>query len=186
MRLLGFPPVLDACCGPRGMWYDKRDGRAIFADCREENFGKIANGQTLIISPDIKADFTSLPFPADTFYHVVFDPPHCNGTQARLKGCTGMKYGLLFAGWEEMLRAGFAECFRVLKPNGTLIFKWNEQEIPVNDILKLTPEKPLYGHRSGKAAKTHWIAFLKPNRYSAKPRFGLSREARLLLSLPCR
>jgi len=29
--------------------------------------------------------------------------------------------------------------------------------------LSLTPEKPLYGHRSGKQSKTHWIAFLKPN-----------------------
>ena len=75
-----------------------------------------------------------------------------------------MKYGLLFDGWREMLRAGFAECFRVLCPLGTLIFKWCEVEISVADVLALTPEKPLYGHRSGKQSKTHWIAFLKPNR----------------------
>jgi hypothetical protein len=62
-----------------------------------------------------------------------------------------------------MLRAGFAECFRVLRPEGTLIFKWNEYEVPLRDVLALTPEKPLYGHQAGKQQKTHWIAFLKPN-----------------------
>ena len=40
-------------------------------------------------------------------------------------------------------------------------FKWCEDEIPVSQILALTPEKPLIGHRSGKQQKTHWIAFLK-------------------------
>jgi hypothetical protein len=63
-----------------------------------------------------------------------------------------------------MLRAGFAECFRVLRPEGTLIFKWCAAEIPVSRILALTPERPLFGHKSGKNSKTHWIAFLKPNK----------------------
>lgn len=60
-----------------------------------------------------------------------------------------------------MLRKGFAECFRVLTPGGVLIFKWNEHNIPVRDILALTPEKSLFGNRSGKASKTHWICFVK-------------------------
>jgi len=34
----------------------------------------------------------------------------------------------------------------------------------VRDVLALTPERPLYGHKSGKLSKTHWIAFLKPNK----------------------
>ncbi len=37
----------------------------------------------------------------------------------------------------------------------------NADEIPVSQILALTPEKPLFGHKSGKQQKTHWIAFLK-------------------------
>ena len=53
--------------------------------------------------------------------------------------------------------------FRVLRPEGTLIFKWCEYEVPVREVLALTPEKPLFGHQSGKLGKTHWIAFLKPN-----------------------
>lgn len=63
-----------------------------------------------------------------------------------------------------MIRAGFAECFRVLRPEGVLVFKWNEIEVPLREVLALTPERPLYGHRTGKQAKTHWVAFLKPNK----------------------
>jgi hypothetical protein len=37
-------------------------------------------------------------------------------------------------------------------------------------VLALTPEKPLYGHRSGKKAQTHWIAFLKPNEKVEAPK----------------
>jgi hypothetical protein len=48
-----------------------------------------------------------------------------------------------------------------LKPNGTLIFKWNEIHIPIKSVLALTDKKPLYGHRSGKKANTHWVAFIK-------------------------
>jgi len=60
-----------------------------------------------------------------------------------------------------MLRDGFAECFRVLKPNGTLVFKWSEYEIPVREVLSLTSHKPLFGHRSGRQSMTHWIVFIK-------------------------
>ena len=76
----------------------------------------------------------------------------------------GLKYGTLKGDWREELRRGFAECFRVLRTDGVLIFKWCEDEIPVSQILALTPERPLFGHRSGKQQKTHWVAFMKtPN-----------------------
>ncbi|MDC6726366.1 hypothetical protein OEZ75_27365, partial [Leclercia adecarboxylata] len=48
-------------------------------------------------------------------------------------------------------------------PGGTLIFKWCEVEVPLARVLALTPEKPLFGHRSGKKAQTHWCAFLQHN-----------------------
>jgi len=53
------------------------------------------------------------------------------------------------------------ECFRVLKPNGILVFKWDEYEIPIKEILKLTNQKPLFGHISGKRSQTHWVCFMK-------------------------
>ena len=71
------------------------------------------------------------------------------------------KYGVLKGNWKQMIHDGFSECMRVLKPNGTLIFKWNEQDIPVSEILKVIDYKPMYGHKSGKLQKTHWMAFMK-------------------------
>ena len=165
---LVMPNVLDACCGTRMMWFNKNDKRAIFVDRRTESFSiapgrAYKKGAVLEVAPDKEADFTALPFEDKTFFHVVFDPPH--HTSKRLgKTGTGVmekKYGRLGDDWREMLEDGFSECFRVLKPKGTLIFKWCETEIPLSEILKLTPEKPLYGHRSGKKAQTHWVAFLK-------------------------
>lgn len=41
------------------------------------------------------------------------------------------------------------------------MFKWNESEVKVSEILKLTDVKPLYGHKSGKRSDTHWIVFMK-------------------------
>ena len=148
-------------------WFDKRDARALFVDKRSEqhtlpDISSKGGHRELIIDPDLQADFTDLPFASDTFALVVFDPPHLvrSGPRSWLRA----KYGVLKGDWEDMLKRGFAECFRVLRPNGTLIFKWCEDQIPVSRILALTPERPLFGHRSGKHSKTHWIAFLKDER----------------------
>lgn len=151
-------PVLDATAGPRMMWFDPADARAVYVDERCETV-TLCDGRTITIEPDLQADFRSLPFPDESFYHVVFDPPHLE--RVGKTSWTQAKYGALFPTWRDDLAAGFAECFRVLKPGGTLIFKWNEYQIPVRDVLACTPAKPLYGHRSGKQSKTHWIAFLK-------------------------
>jgi SAM-dependent methyltransferase len=160
----GRGPVLDVCCGSKTFWFNRQDKRAVFMDNRQEIYQVDQNTpgtngrRPIIIWPDINGDFTDIPFASETFYHVVFDPPHCRRLEAA--GIT-RKYGVLVPGWEEMLRAGFAECFRVLKPGGTLIFKWCSIEIPLDRVLQLTPEIPLYGHRTGRKAQTHWVAFIK-------------------------
>ena len=56
------------------------------------------------------------------------------------------------------IKQGFKECFRVLETNGVLIFKWNEEQIKLSEILKLTNVKALFGN---KRAKTHWLVFMK-------------------------
>jgi len=152
--------VLDVCCGPRGMWFDKNDQRALYLDNRRETHidNYPCGTKTNIIDPDIIGDFTNINQPDNSFYHVVFDPPHIKRNKL---GQITKKYGNLQDGWQDMIRQGFKECFRVLKPNGTLIFKWNEVQFPVKDVLKLTDKKPLYGHKSGKKMQTHWICFIK-------------------------
>ena len=156
--------VLDVCCGPKGMWFDKQDERALFLDKRCEDYdiepnAAYPNGHILKIKPDIVGDFTDIKQPDNSFWHVVFDPPHI--TQKNPNALMTKQYGSLNGDWKEMLKQGFNECFRVLKPNGTLIFKWNECRVPVKEILELTDNKPLYGHKSGIKMQTHWICFIK-------------------------
>jgi len=158
-----LPPVLDACCGSKSFWFDKADQRAIFTDRRtlNEQVDNRPGRQPLIVSPDLEADFTNLPFPDEAFSMVVLDPPHI--VREKPSGYITKYYGALDRTWPEMLRSGFAECFRVLKDGGFLVFKWNEVEIPLTRILALTPEKPLFGHKSGKTNQTHWVCFMKQN-----------------------
>lgn len=151
-------PVLDPCCGSRMMWFDKDDPRATFGDIRTET-RELCDGRVLTVDPDVVMDFRDMPFPDDTFHLVVFDPPHLKSLGK--DSWTAAKYGQLLPGWRDDLRLGFAECFRVLRLGGTLIFKWNEDQILVSEVLALTPEKPLFGHKSGRLSKTHWIAFIK-------------------------
>lgn len=160
-----IPPVLDACCGARMFWFDRADPRALFVDKRRERcHADTREGRReIVVDPDMLADFRKLPFEDDTFALVVFDPPH---TFAGPAGWTRKKYGTLEATWREDIRRGFAECFRVLVPMGTLIFKWCEHRVPVSTILTLTPERPLFGQRCGTTAKTHWIVFQNSGTYS--------------------
>lgn len=90
---------------------------------------------------------------------VVFDPPHLKRLGDSSWLCK--KYGKLSDDWQSLIRKGFEECMRVLKTNGTLVFKWNETEISVKDVLKVIPYKPLFGHTTGRQSKTIWMAFMK-------------------------
>ncbi|HDR2588962.1 TPA: class I SAM-dependent methyltransferase [Enterobacter ludwigii] len=151
--------ILDMCCGSRMFWFNKRDTRAVFSDIRSEKH-ELCDGRRLVISPDLIADFRALPFADDTFPVVVFDPPHLE--RVGQNAWMGKKYGRLNKKtWRVDLRAGFKEAFRVLRPQGVLIFKWNETQIPVSDILALTNVKPVIGQRTGRSDKTHWITFVK-------------------------
>ncbi len=86
--------------------------------------GQISPGSTLDIVPDVVGDFTHIPYEDNSFALVVFDPPHLTG--AKETSWLVKKYGKLGQNWEKMLRDGFRECMRVLKPDGVLIFKWSE------------------------------------------------------------
>ncbi len=147
--------ILDACCGSRMFWFDKNNPHALFMDNRELNTN-LCDGRSLVIKPDIVADFRNMPFDDNSFKLVVFDPPHL--IRAGKSSWLAKKYGILEETWRDDIKNGFAECMRVLEPYGTLIFKWNEEQIKLAEILRVIPDRPLFGD---KRAKTHWLVFMK-------------------------
>ena len=126
-------------------WYDKTNPLAVFMDNRQID-ETLCDGRRLVVSPDVVGDFRHIPFLDESFYLVFFD--------------------VLLPTWREDLRAGFEECFRVLKPCGTLVFKWSDVQIPFDDVLQLAlPYKPLFGHRRRRDKhETIWSVFFKENR----------------------
>ncbi|WP_222116529.1 class I SAM-dependent methyltransferase [Staphylococcus hominis] len=136
-------------------WFDKENQEVTFMDNRELDT-TLSDGRKLIVTPDILADFRNMPFEDNSFYLVVFDPPHLK--TGGDKSWLIQKYGRLNKNWPEDLKQGFNECMRVLKPNGTLIFKWNEEQIKLSEVLKCFSQQPLFGN---KRAKTHWLVFMK-------------------------
>ena len=153
--------ILDPCCGSKMFWFNKNNDNVIFGDIRKEEH-ILCDGRTLTIDPDILLDYTALPFGDNKFTIVVYDPPHL--IHAGDNGWQALKYGKLKYGWPEDIKCGFSECFRVLQCGGTLIFKWNETQVKVSELLALTEHTPLFGHKSGKNSKTHWICFIKDNK----------------------
>ncbi len=149
--------VLDMTAGSRMMWFDKNNPMATFIDKRVE-YEELPSGHVIDVNPDIVADWTDgLPFEDNTFDLAVFDPPHL--IHAGDNSWLAKKYGTLDAlTWPFIIRDGFDEAMRVLKPNATLVFKWNDSQIPLPELLAEIPYKPLFGQ---KREKTHWLVFMK-------------------------
>ena len=142
--------VLDPCCGSRMMWFDKSNPSAVFGDIRNQTItvtdrsnGKIDGTRVLKIHPDVMMDFRDLPFPDGTFSLIAFDPPHLE--TAGDKSWLASKYGRLGTDWRDDIKKGFRECFRVLKDDGVLVFKWNETQVKLKEILVLVDCDPLSG-----------------------------------------
>lgn len=153
--------ILDVCCGPRMFWFNKQHPNAVYMDIRNEKF-IACDGRSIDIDPDLLGDFKNIPFESNSFKLVVFDPPHLK--YAGKNSYMAQKYGKLsLPTWESDLKQGFHECMRVLDQYGILIFKWNECQIPVSKILDIFDNEPLFGHKSGKSSKTHWLCFMKLN-----------------------
>lgn len=147
--------VLDACCGSRMFWFDKENKDTLYMDKRKEEIN--IHGKQIKVNPDVQADFRNMPFKNESFHLVVFDPPHLKwaGPNSIMKA----KYGQLDKdNWEADLSKGFDECMRVLKPNGTLVFKWSDAQINVRKLLDAIPYEPLFGNQRG---TTHWLVFMK-------------------------
>ncbi len=151
-------PILDVCCGSRMFWFDRKNPNVVFMDNRILDSTKLCDGRSLTVKPDLVADFRNIPFGDETFRMVVFDPPHL--VSVGKDSWMGLKYGMLDrVAWRDDLKKGFDECFRVLVPGGFLIFKWNEDQIKIGEVLKLPLFPPLFGNRR---KKTFWLVFMKP------------------------
>jgi len=161
--------ILDVTCGDRTIWFQKNYPGAVYCDNRREewegDFGNVLNKagkkkhRHLVIDPDIKCDFTKLPFRDCEFNLVVFDPPHVKNMAE--SSWLRKSYGSLDDDWQQVIHDGFWECYRVLKSGGVLIFKWSDISISTRDLIKAIGKEPLFGHRSGKKMNTHWLCFIK-------------------------
>jgi hypothetical protein len=147
--------IIDVCCGSRMFWFDKNNDNVVFMDNREIET-TLCDGRKLIVAPDIVGDFRNIPFGDELFSLVVFDPPHLLKIGENSWLCK--KYGKLNSEWRIDISQGFDECMRILKKNGILVFKWNEEQIKLTEILASIKYVPLLGN---KRAKTHWLIFMK-------------------------
>ena len=148
--------ILDPCCGSRMFYFNKEDNRVDFRDNRTLET-TLCDGRKLVVEPDTIGDVLNIDAPNGAFSLVIFDPPHLtvgNGWQVE-------KYGKLPKDWKTWMTQAFSECWRVLADNGTLIFKWYEYKISIQEILKCAPDKPVLGNRKPTNSKTHWIVFFK-------------------------
>lgn len=153
--------VLDPCCGARKFYFEKDSDAVLFGDVRNESYVQ-CDGRKLTVSPDVTLDVRNLPFKNEQFSLVVFDPPHF--TRVGKSAYMGQSYGVLPKDDPlGFIREGFLECWRVLKTDGTLIFKWNTMHIPLHKVLEVLPVQPLFGNRrpSGRRGQTFWMVFFK-------------------------
>lgn len=160
-----LPPVFDPCCGAKKFYFAKDAPVVLYGDIRDKSYVQ-SDGRVLNVNPDLQLDVTDLPFEDETFALVVFDPPHL--VSAGADSFMAQSYGTLPPNPLRFIYQGFSECWRVLKGNGTLIFKWNTDQIELEDVLRALPVPPLFGNRRPTNKKgrgqTYWMVFFKTER----------------------
>ena len=150
--------ILDACCGSRMFWFNKKHPNTLYVDNRKETLKQSGKRGEINVNPDFIMDFRDLKFKDNSFKLIVLDPPHLVGKK---NSCDmTKKYGYLNKDtWKEDIKKGFDECWRVLDYYGVLVFKWSDGCVKVKDLLDILQRKPLFGHPTIK--KTKWFCFMK-------------------------
>ncbi|MCC4371899.1 class I SAM-dependent methyltransferase [Limosilactobacillus reuteri] len=151
--------ILDVCCGAKMFWYDKQEEHTTYMDIRKAVYTTMDRGheRRIEVNPDIQTDWKHIPFYDGTFDLVIFDPPHL--IHAGKTSWLAKKYGVLNPKtWKVDLHEAFHEIMRVLKPTGTMIFKWNEDQIPVKEVFETFGQQPILGDMR---SKTKWSVFIK-------------------------
>jgi SAM-dependent methyltransferase len=153
--------ILDVSAGCRMTWYKKNNPHVVFLDKRKKVRGFMSTRPNAEILPDIVADWKQIPFKNKSFKLVLWDPPHTIRKNEE-GGIIAERYGrLTHQNWQTELKKGFKECWRVLEPEGVLIFKWAECDKKLKEVLPLFFKEPLFGSRSGNRGQTVWLCFMK-------------------------
>ena len=138
--------ILDATAGNRTMYETKNVNQIVYIDIQKKLYRK----------PTIYADCTRTPFKSKTFHTIFFDPPHRWGCepgdfftfpdlkpkQLKMMGMKGnIYYGLeIYKTKMELIAFIYKaqkEFLRILRDDGLLWLKWNEQYIPLPRILAI-------------------------------------------------
>jgi SAM-dependent methyltransferase len=139
-------------------------------DIREAPRGTSDHRPNWECKPDLLGDFRALPFNDESFQLVLFDPPHI--VRPNPSGRIVTHYGALLPATEqEDLHRGFIECWRVLAPGGTLVFKWAGE---LDRVRPHFPAQPAVGTRVPRGGQTRWFVFYKPLGYCAEEELRLA------------
>ena len=147
--------ILDATCGGRMMWWDKSHPDVLFVDRRVVPPGAKVQQPLWNVEPDLLADYRALPFSDNSFDMVVFDPPHMNSNTRGTTGIMAMTYGTI-TDLDEVV-AGLHECLRVA--SSWVVFKWNDADWTIGEIIERSGINPLFGHRTAKSGRTIWAMY---------------------------
>jgi len=148
--------ILDATAGLRFFWRRRDAKRVLFLDLRREVF------------PDIVGSNEFLPFQDGVFSQVFYDPSYFYGKEEG-SGFFRTDLGFRFWAWKskrQLLRNVIAvnrEFWRVLRPDGVLLFEWTDMPggVPHEFVLGLLNNFRLVDSRKSRSkGGTENIAYL--------------------------
>ena len=149
--------IFDPCCGSRMFYFNKNNPFVHFNDIRSIET-ELCDGRKLIVNPDTNFDARHLPFAKEYFNLIIFDPPHLVNVGS--KSWLAQKYGKLDKQTaKDDIKQMQIELSRILSVGGTIIYKWNERDFLLKDMM-FWPDNiiPIMRHTKD---KTHFVVLYK-------------------------
>ena len=161
--------VFDAFCSNGSTWIDKEwfnSFTVVKNDIRNGEF-LIGGRQKIIIEPNTSINMFEFVEEIDIKYIkscsftnefdlIYLDPPH----SLKTTGIMNEKYTHLPNDWMKTISNMFANTDRLANQKTTIILKWNENEIPIKEILNIAKSNNIYPLFGSKVrTKTYWIVF---------------------------
>ena len=154
--------ILDACCGSRMFWFDKKNPNVLFQDIRDAEY-TLCDGRKLEVHPDVIADFTEMPYPDSSFKLVVFDPPHL--LKAGKDSWLAKKYGKLPEDWPRVIKKGIDECLRSMERDDPMClgFSGGKDSVVILDLAERSGIKYNASYANTTVDPPGTISFIKKN-----------------------